>query len=521
MQSLVVLMSLLPINVRFTTGSRLWVETHRCVSLPFAATLLPALTRPTHTLLAIFSLHHVEGIFIGLSGVAISATLASFLATAGPKLPFRRSLLGLTTCTAAAGLFSLISASLASASHPILTGLAPLFGAILALLTAGLLPFLLPFLLARSWELESTTLAVRNTESRLLNTEIRLLAATENITDAFFLLQAIRAPAPAPKDSIEDFVFTFLNANAEKIINKPASEVLGSRITSVLPIDPNGRLLRQYREVVLTGVPLIHEFPLSEDDPDSPWMRHHVGRVSSSDPDDDRQGNSQQESQDCLAVTASDITERKHAELNLLRETQHDTLTGLPNLRLLDDRIEQAIARADRYQNRVALFLINLDRFRNVNEYYGRNLGDLALVAIAARLRRGVRTTDSVLRISGDEFIVLMPDMKLEIDIRRSAATLLAIIREPLDLADDLGVDASAPQISETSRRGVRVTASLGAAIYPDSAFTVDELISRADAALSRAKEQGGNQYQLYTPPFETGFALTPQTESPAEDTQS
>jgi diguanylate cyclase (GGDEF)-like protein len=508
MQSLVVLISLLPITVRFTAGSLLWVEMQRRASLSFAATLMPALPRPAQPLLAIFSLHHLEGIFIGLSGVAIAATLASFLATAGPKLPFRRSLIGLTTCTAAAGLFALISASLASAYHPVLTGLAPLFGAILALLTACLLPFLLPFLLARSWELETTTLAVRKTETRFL-------AATQNTTDAFFLLEPVRTR----EDFIEDFVFTFLNANAEKIINKPASEVLGSRITSVLPIDPNGRLLRQYREVVLTGIPLVHEFPLAEDDPNSPWMRHHVGRVSSGDPYEARQGNPQDDSQDSLAVTASDITERKHAELNLLQETQHDTLTGLPNLRLLDDRIEQAIARADRYQNRVALFLINLDRFGNVNEHYGRNLGDLALVAIAARLRRGVRTTDSVLRISGDEFIVLMPDMKLEIDIRRSAATLLAILREPLDLASDLGVDASAPQISETSRRGVRITASLGAAIYPDSALTVDELISRADSALHRAKEQGGNQYQLFTPPFETGFALAPQMESPADET--
>jgi diguanylate cyclase (GGDEF)-like protein len=511
MQPLVVLMFLLPIKIRFTTAFPPSVETHQRASLLLSATpshipLLPL------TFADLFSLHHLEGIFIGLSSVAIAATLATFLATAGPKLPFRRSLTALTVCTAAAGLFCLVSVSLTSAYHPVLTGLAPLFGAILALLTACLLPFLLPFLLARSWQMESTTLAVRRNETRFL-------AATQSSSDAFFLLQAVRTR----DDSIEDFVFTFLNTNAEKIIDKPANKVLGSRITSVLPIDPNGRLLRQYREVVLTGIPLIHEFPLEENDPDSPWMRHHVARVSSGDAydttggDDSQQGSAHNELHDSLAVTASDITERKHAELNRIEECQHDALTGLPNLRLLDDRIQQALARADRYRHRVALFLINLDRFRNMNENYGRNLGDLALVAIATRLRDGVRTTDSVLRGSGDEFIVLMPDMTLEIDIRRAAATLLAILREPLDLAGELGVDTTAPQISEASRRGLRITASLGVAIYPDSALTVDDLISRADAALARAKSQGSNQYQLYMPPFESGFQITAPVDTSPE----
>jgi diguanylate cyclase (GGDEF)-like protein len=426
---------------------------------------------------SIFTMHHIEDAFIGLSCIAIAATLASFLTTAGRDVPFRWTLIALTVCTTIAGLCCLLSATLLHGEHPTLTSLSPLFGAVLAILTALLLPFLLPFLLSRSRELEFTAVAARKNETRFL-------AATQSSSDAFILLEALRSP----DGIIEDFLFTYINANAEKIIEKPGSEVVGARITRILPIDPAGRLFQQYRQVVATGKPLVHEFPLDPKDPDGPWMRHHVAKLGGED-------------EDGLAITASDITERKHAEQNRLHQSQHDPLTGLPNRRLLDDRIEQAIARADRYRNKIALILVNLDSFEQIDARHGSDLGDQVLLTTAIRLRGAIRATDSVLRLSGDAFIVLMPDMMLEIDIRRAAATLVAILREPITLEPKAGNQPAGRQANlQPSSTTLQVSTSLGVAVYPDTGVTVDDLLTHADIAMYRAKIQGSNQYVLYAP---------------------
>jgi diguanylate cyclase (GGDEF)-like protein len=435
----------------------------------------------------IFSLHHIEDAFIGLSCIAIAATLASFLINSGHSIPFRWPLTALTVCTTIAGLCSLLSAALHHDLHPRLTSLSPLFGAVLAIFAACLLPLLLPYLLSRSRELALTSVTARKCETRFL-------AATQSCSDAFILLDALRSPGGI----IEDFLFTYINHNAEKIIDKPSSEVVGARITRILPIESNGRLFRQYQQVVATGKPLVHEFPLDPKDPDGPWMRHHVAKLVGDD-------------EDGLAITASDITERKHAEQDHLHLSQHDPVTGLPNRRLLDDRIQQAIARADRYRNKVAVFLINLDGFEQVTARYGADFGDQVLLATASRLRKAIRATDSILRLGGDEFVVLMPDMILEIDVRRAAATLVAILREPLTIEKKKPSLQTAAQSKERASlesefaayittQTIQISTSLGVSIYPDSALTVDDLLIQADIAMYRAKTQGSNQYVLYAP---------------------
>ena len=406
----------------------------------------------------------MEAASIGLSCIATAATLASFLTAAGRDIPFRWMLTALAVCTAMAGLSCLLSAALLGGEHSTLTGLSPVLGAVLAILTAFSLPFLLPVLLSRFRQLEIAAVASRKNENRFL-------AATQSSSDAFILLEALRSPDGA----IEDFLFTYINANAEKIIEKPSREVVGARLTRILPIDSAGRLFQQYRQVVATGKPLVHEFPLDPQDPDGPWMRHHVARLG----DDSEVG---------LAITASDVTERKRARQDRLDPSQHDPLTGLPNRLLLDDRIQQAIARADRYGNKVALLFVNLDSFEQINARHGSDLADQVLLATAARLRGAVRATDSVLRLGGDQFIVLMSDMLLEIDIRRAAATLVAILREPLVLE------------SKTGSATLQVSTSLGVAVYPDTTLTVDNLLTHADIAMYRAQIQGGNQYVLYVP---------------------
>ena len=163
-----------------------------------------------------FSLHRIEDAFIGLSCLAMASTLASFIATSDRGLAFRRTLIILTLFTSVAGLGSLVSAAIGREGHPLLAGEVPLFGAVLAIFTACLLPFLLPLLLSKARELHLTSLAARQSAARFL-------AVTQSSTDAFMLLDALRPHEGA----IEDFLFTYVNANAEKLIQLPASKVVG------------------------------------------------------------------------------------------------------------------------------------------------------------------------------------------------------------------------------------------------------------------------------------------------------
>ncbi|CAN5638051.1 hypothetical protein BH10ACI4_BH10ACI4_07120 [soil metagenome] len=405
------------------------------------------------------TLHRIEDIFIGLSCLAIAAALATFLRTASRAVPYRVGFIFLAICTAIAGVCCLLAAAFLGTGHLGIISQASLVGAILAALTACLLPFLLPLLLKKGRQLEVTSRAARQSQTRFL-------AATESSSDAFMLLEAVRAH----NGTIEDFIFTFLNANAEKIL--PANKAVGALLTRVLPLQPSDRLFQQFCQVIETGKPLIHEFALDADNPASPWMRHHVARLG-------------EEGEFGLAITASDITERKRTEQTLMlgADIQPDSLTGLPNRSLLEDRILQTIARADRYRNRVALIFVNIDSFKHVNETYGRELGDTVLRITASRLRGAIRGTDSVIRLEGDEFVVLMPDMKLEVDVRRAAATLVAILREPILLGG----------------KAIHISCSLGVTSYPDTALTVHGLLSAADEALCLAKRRGRDRYVLHT----------------------
>jgi diguanylate cyclase (GGDEF)-like protein len=154
---------------------------------------------------------------------------------------------------------------------------------------------------------------------------------------------------------------------------------------------------------------------------------------------------------------------------------------------LLEDRIGQAMIRADRYRNKVGVLLINLDGFERINDGHGRSFGDEVILNVSARLRAAIRATDTIIRLGGDEFVVVMPDMRLEIDVRHTAAALVAFLREPLIVEG----------------KTLRISCSLGASIYPDAALTVQDLLDTADVAMCRAKMQGKNQYALYVRPAE------------------
>jgi diguanylate cyclase (GGDEF)-like protein/PAS domain S-box-containing protein len=181
--------------------------------------------------------------------------------------------------------------------------------------------------------------------------------------------------------------------------------------------------------------------------------------------------------------TGSDITARKLTEQRVHHVAQHDVLTGLPNRSLLQDRLGQAVAWSSRNGRPVWVMLLDLDRFKYVNDSMGHKAGDVLLMTVAARLRAALRDTDTVARLSGDEFVAI-----------------LAEDNEPLTPAIVQRVmDAVARPILLGSREFL-VTCSVGVAIFPSDGTPADSLIEHADIAMYRAKKLGRNNFQFYTP---------------------
>jgi diguanylate cyclase (GGDEF)-like protein len=150
---------------------------------------------------------------------------------------------------------------------------------------------------------------------------------------------------------------------------------------------------------------------------------------------------------------------------------------------LLQDRIVQAVEQSRRYGTKVAVFVIDLDHFKRMNDSLGHAAGDQILVEAANRLRRSVRSTDVVARIGGDEFVVVMPDITTIVDVEQCATNLVA------KLAPEISVDGHL----------VRVTGSVGVCIFPDVATDAKHLLKRADSAMYAAKENGRNQHQVFS----------------------
>jgi len=180
---------------------------------------------------------------------------------------------------------------------------------------------------------------------------------------------------------------------------------------------------------------------------------------------------------------AFDITERRQMLQYVTHLATHDQLTGLVGRALLRDKTVEAVERARRYGTKVAVFVIDLDQFKRINDSLGHTSGDQILIETAARLRRSVRSTDIVARVGGDEFVVVMPDITSIADVEHCALNLLTRMSPEIEIDEQL----------------VNVTTSVGVCIYPDFAPDAKHLLKRADSAMYVAKESGRNQYQIFT----------------------
>ena len=184
-----------------------------------------------------------------------------------------------------------------------------------------------------------------------------------------------------------------------------------------------------------------------------------------------------------MAGSASDITERKASEERVRFLAHHDQLTGLANRLLLADALPQAMAQSKRQGQAVAILFIDIDRFKDINDSLGHEIGDVLLTALAQRLKENVRESDIIVRQGGDEFIIVLPGISDVLQVQGVVGKILNAIAQPVFAAGN----------------ELCVTASIGVSFYPDDGVTTEILLRNADTAMYDSKAAGGNGVRFYT----------------------
>lgn len=182
--------------------------------------------------------------------------------------------------------------------------------------------------------------------------------------------------------------------------------------------------------------------------------------------------------------THADITERKNMEERMRHMAHYDLLTELPNRALISERLQQAVIKARRDKTHMAVMFLDLDRFKPVNDNLGHDIGDALLKQVAQRLLVGVRASDTVARIGGDEFVVMLPTIEHERDATVVAEKILHTLNQPFNVAG----------------HEISISGSIGIAVYPEHGKEEKLLLLNADIAMYHAKSDGRNDYRMFAP---------------------
>ncbi len=256
---------------------------------------------------------------------------------------------------------------------------------------------------------------------------------------------------------------TYVNAAAERINALPRERLLGKNLWETFPAICGTVAERELRRAMTQRVAVKFEnyYP-----PYDQWYESDAFPVMDGG----------------LAVYSRDITERKAMEDTIRHQAHYDALTDLPNRRLFLDMLSHELAAIRRSGSKFAVLFLDLDRFKYVNDTLGHHVGDELLVEVARRLRANVREADIVSRIGGDEFNILVSDIRRQQDVMPVAAKVLDAFKAPMQVGG----------------HALYVTVSIGASICPDDAADLNTLFRNADIAMYHAKELGGNTYQFY-----------------------
>lgn len=266
---------------------------------------------------------------------------------------------------------------------------------------------------------------------------------------------------------------TILNCNdaCARIFGYSTREELLKRNAADFYEDPSVRTAL-LADLVVTGFLTGRELCLTRADGQRVWVLENVSLLQTG-----------KDLPPVIEGTMVDITDLKNAHEKIEHQAFHDVLTGLPNRKLFADRLSVAMVHARRSSKLLAVLFIDIDRFKVINDTHGHDAGDDVLLTVAERLRIGLRAGDTVARIGGDEFAVLVTELRDSDDAARIAEKLLQSIIQPI----------------EGQGRTFHVSASIGIALCPIDGEDAETLLKNADGAMYRAKEAGRNTYQLCT----------------------
>jgi diguanylate cyclase (GGDEF)-like protein len=302
---------------------------------------------------------------------------------------------------------------------------------------------------------------VRRTEPPATFDSARFFDAAECSLDDFYIFDGIRDASGA----IVDFRFSYINPNAARRLGVPRESLYGKVLTEVRPFMVQSGLIHHYRDVARTGIPYTCEVFIDDEMIRGTWLNVQVVRLG-----------------DGLAITSRDVTEHRRRSDHVNYLAHHDHLTGLANRTLLYDRLRQALLRGQNQDQKVAVLLLDIDYFKQINDSLGHADGDILLATVGQRLLSSVRESDTVARMGGDEFVVVMPEFRVVEDVERCGQQIIRNASQPIDI----------------SGRGISLTLSVGIALFPESGRTAEELLRNADAAMYVVKDTGRNSLCVF-----------------------
>lgn len=303
----------------------------------------------------------------------------------------------------------------------------------------------------------------RDVLEKLSEGEMRIRAVLNNIDEGIVTF--------APDGVIESF-----NPAAERMFGYGSEEMIGRHIDTLMP---------DHLRIVQAG----SEFEQGASATTAPGNSHGremtaLRRDGTTFPVGVRVSHMRIGEQRRYVDALHDLTLRKENENKILHLATHDSLTGLPNRMLLQDRIQQAIARAQRHPGLLAVMFVDLDNFKTINDSLGHDIGDSLLKSVAERIARCIRDEDTVARQGGDEFIVVLDELNDPKDAADIAKKILDALGKPYSIGE----------------RELHTGASIGIAVYPMDGQRVDELLKNSDTAMYHAKDAGRNNFQFFAP---------------------
>lgn len=293
-------------------------------------------------------------------------------------------------------------------------------------------------------------------------------------------------------ENIEDFI-AVLDLEGRRLYNSPSYSKLFHDIEklkgtdSFTEVHPEDReqVQRIFRETVQSGTGLQIEYRFVLADGSIRHIESHGGLIRNSFGQPSR-----------VVVISRDITERKQAEEKIRNMAFYDTLTQLPNRRMLDDRMSHAMAASKRSGRYCAIMFLDLDNFKPLNDLYGHGVGDMLLIEVAHRISSCVREVDTVARFGGDEFVVMLS----ELDVEKESS-----IAQTRIVAEKIRAILARPYVLTIKIKGNRevtfehnCTSSIGVVMFINHEYSPEELIKRADTEMYHAKEAGRNQVYLH-----------------------